>query len=425
MTTTLRRRVGEGSAIIVVGDGDTGYTDNAIARFDGTGGALQNSSVTIGDDGGVSIGGTPTYALRTPVSSLNGFGTSGPQAHNHFVGTTPEALTLFEGRINARYDTDTAYPIAVLRNMSLGDNAQLQVFFDRSSPLGDLLRWQIAVDVNDNGGFEALFNIEALDADGVISIPLSLAREGNVGCGGIPVAGHQLALGNDGGGAGSFGAFGSSSGFISFLPQAAAGTYNWNWPTTAGSAGQAILSGGGGSSPLTYTTGTLTLAGNFATSGANALTLTTTGATNVTLPTSGTLAEIASGTWTPGLTFGTPGDLSVAFSTQTGFYRKIGSLVTAWFTVVTSSFTHTTASGVLRITDLPFTNSANNLRGGSLTWQGITKANYTDVAPFAVASLDQIGFTISGSGQTQTSVTAADMPTGGSVVLAGSVTYFV
>lgn len=59
----------------------------------------------------------------------------------------------------------------------------------------------------------------------------------------------------------------------------------------AGSTGQAILSGGTGSP--TFTTGTLTLAGNFATSGTSALTLTTTGSTNVTLPTTGTLATLA------------------------------------------------------------------------------------------------------------------------------------
>lgn len=57
--------------------------------------------------------------------------------------------------------------------------------------------------------------------------------------------------------------------------------------SSAGTAGQAILSGGTGSP--TFTTGTLTLAGNFATSGSSALTLTTTGSTNVTLPTTGTL----------------------------------------------------------------------------------------------------------------------------------------
>jgi hypothetical protein len=42
-------------------------------------------------------------------------------------------------------------------------------------------------------------------------------------------------------------------------PQAAAGTYNFNLPTSAGSSGQPLLSGGGGSSPQTY--GTLAVAG--------------------------------------------------------------------------------------------------------------------------------------------------------------------
>ncbi|HSA08091.1 MAG TPA: hypothetical protein P5099_01870 [Candidatus Moranbacteria bacterium] len=60
---------------------------------------------------------------------------------------------------------------------------------------------------------------------------------------------------------------------------------------TAGTAGQTLLSGGAGAP--TWTTGTLSLAGNFITSGANSLTLTTTGATNVTLPTGGTLATLA------------------------------------------------------------------------------------------------------------------------------------
>lgn len=50
-----------------------------------------------------------------------------------------------------------------------------------------------------------------------------------------------------------FGTLGSTSGLISFLPQAAAGTYNWNWPTTAGTAGQILTSQGGGSSAMTWT----------------------------------------------------------------------------------------------------------------------------------------------------------------------------
>lgn len=45
---------------------------------------------------------------------------------------------------------------------------------------------------------------------------------------------------------------GSSSGVISILPQSAAGTYNFNLPTTAGSAGQVLTSQGGGSTAMTW-----------------------------------------------------------------------------------------------------------------------------------------------------------------------------
>lgn len=47
---------------------------------------------------------------------------------------------------------------------------------------------------------------------------------------------------------------GSSSGAISILPQAAAGTYNFNLPITAGTAGQLLASGGGSGSPMTWAT---------------------------------------------------------------------------------------------------------------------------------------------------------------------------
>lgn len=47
---------------------------------------------------------------------------------------------------------------------------------------------------------------------------------------------------------------GSTSGEITFLPQAAAGTYNWNWPTTAGTSGQFLTSAGGAGAPMTWNT---------------------------------------------------------------------------------------------------------------------------------------------------------------------------
>lgn len=47
---------------------------------------------------------------------------------------------------------------------------------------------------------------------------------------------------------------GSSSGGITMQPQAAAGTYNFNLPTGAGTSGQPLLSGGGGSTAETWGT---------------------------------------------------------------------------------------------------------------------------------------------------------------------------
>jgi len=91
-------------------------------------------------------------------------------------------------------------------------------------------------------------------------------------------------------------------------------------------------------------------------------------------------SQYATGTWTPVLTFATPGDLSVVYSVQAGIYTAIGRIVIAPFAIVTSTFTHTTSSGNCQITGLPFAiGSFGNLRG-PLIWQGITKAGYTDIS---------------------------------------------
>lgn len=52
---------------------------------------------------------------------------------------------------------------------------------------------------------------------------------------------------------------GNTSGAVTIQPQAAAGTYNFNLPTSAGTAGQPLLSGGGGATAMSF--GTLGVAG--------------------------------------------------------------------------------------------------------------------------------------------------------------------
>lgn len=66
------------------------------------------------------------------------------------------------------------------------------------------------------------------------------------------------------------------------------------------------------------------------------------------------------GTFTPSLTFATPGDLSVSYTLQVGNYRRIGSLV--FFSVrLACTPTFTTASGQLRVSGNPFIAATDNV----------------------------------------------------------------
>jgi hypothetical protein len=136
----------------------------------------------------------------------------------------------------------------------------------------------------------------------------------------------------------------------------------------------------------------------------------------------GALPIYEQGTWTPALTFATPGNLVVAYSVQAGEYVRLGNLVIAQFLITTSTFTHTTASGDARITGLPFTNGALTRRG-PLSWQRITKAGYTDIAAALTAGANILILQASGSTLDVSQVTAADMPTSGVVILAGTIVY--
>lgn len=135
--------------------------------------------------------------------------------------------------------------------------------------------------------------------------------------------------------------------------------------------------------------------------------------------------EVIEDTWTPALGFVTSGNLSTAYSVQTGRYVKLGNRVTADFTVVTSVFTHSSAAGDCQLRGLPYVaaNESNHFVAGSMQWQGITKANYTDIVPRIPPNVSTIDFRASGSGQTAVTIGAADMPSGGSVILSGTVSY--
>ncbi len=149
-------------------------------------------------------------------------------------------------------------------------------------------------------------------------------------------------------------------------------------------------------------------------------------ATQVAASDANTLDDYEEGTWTPTITFATAGDLSVAYSSQVGNYTKIGRQVTITFSITTSTFTHTTASGELRISGLPFNPGSGIAAGGTAfaLMRGITASEVQFTAvPVANVSY-MVGYRLA-SGVNSQVLSPTQMPTGGTVVLAAQLSYFV
>jgi hypothetical protein len=154
-----------------------------------------------------------------------------------------------------------------------------------------------------------------------------------------------------------------------------------------------------------------------------------TGGSSVTQTNSATGNETgydATGTGNLGVTFAVPGDLTFAGTTPFKWTRK-GNLCTVNFAIDSTTFTHTTAASFLRLTGLPFTVQSGDSSGlGAISAiQGVTKANYTQFGVRGVAGQTYAQIYASGSGQSAAQLQASDMPTGGTVAIYGSVTYFV
>lgn len=156
-------------------------------------------------------------------------------------------------------------------------------------------------------------------------------------------------------------------------------------------------------------TGTVTLLGNSSTGSGNvvlatspSLTTPNIGAASATSINFGgsTLSNyISEGSFTPAMTFATPGNLSVSYATQTGEYTRIGSIV--YYTLIlTCTPTFTTSSGIFQITGLPIT-VAGSAVGSMYNLSGITfPAGTTYLQSVASSSVNAI--TIYGSGTVTT-----------------------
>jgi hypothetical protein len=138
-----------------------------------------------------------------------------------------------------------------------------------------------------------------------------------------------------------------------------------------------------------------------------------------------TLDDYEEGTFTPSITFSTPGNLSVGYATRAGIYTKIGGHVFISYQINTAGFTHTTASGNLRVTGFPFNPPATPLVAGSLVYSGLDlTAGYQQVTTVTVASSALNEFWQQGDGAGAAIITTAQAPTGTDKVLMGSTNYF-
>ncbi len=129
--------------------------------------------------------------------------------------------------------------------------------------------------------------------------------------------------------------------------------------------------------------------------------------------------------WTPTISADVPGDLSVVYTYQNGLYTKIGDTVNIAFFLITSSFTYTTASGGIKIVTLPFlANSVVVQPAGALRFSGLTKAGYTQFTVHPIQNSQTLVARASGSGIAAADVNITDFPSGGTVILISSLTYF-
>ena len=132
------------------------------------------------------------------------------------------------------------------------------------------------------------------------------------------------------------------------------------------------------------------------------------------------------GTWSPTLTFATAGDLSVAYSKQTGTYTKIGRFVVASFSITTSTFTHTTASGAFRVLGIPHNPRAlnNYAPTGEVSVAGISKTGYTHVnVQGATSSAVMTIIACNPATSALSTVASGDIPSGGTLIINGTLCY--
>lgn len=120
------------------------------------------------------------------------------------------------------------------------------------------------------------------------------------------------------------------------------------------------------------------------------------------------------GTFTPAFTFATPGNLSNAYTVQSGWYSRIGQLV---YVVVRMQVvpTFTTASGNMQVTGLPYPADANipfQFLTAQLSSTGIAYPTGTQAVAALSGGASLFNFNTQGSSAAAGTVAAANVTSG-------------
>ena len=131
------------------------------------------------------------------------------------------------------------------------------------------------------------------------------------------------------------------------------------------------------------------------------------------------------GDWTPVVAFATAGNQNIAYTHTYGTYTKIGRLVTLQFDVETSTFIHSTASGALRINNLPYIPRAMDGQVyrpvGTTSVANIT--GFTDLNCVGNESSSVMNFIKGQTSATAGLIQASDCPSGNDLILHGAIQY--
>lgn len=197
------------------------------------------------------------------------------------TGGTNNYAASFTGNVGFGGVTDPMSPVSVAaQGVTVGTNEQIGLRSQRAAIVSGNMIGGISFRSNDtsltapgtivglmDAVAEATHTASVLDT-GIafqttstltMSEKMRISAAGNVGIGtaapgSLLTVNGTAALGIAGTTTGILNVNGSTSGTISVQPQAAAGTYNFNLPTSAGTSGQPLLSGGGAASAMTFGT---------------------------------------------------------------------------------------------------------------------------------------------------------------------------